>query len=427
MMIHSGSANGGHYYAYIRSYEDNKWYSFNDDSVTEIPEAQLSGVFGEEKKYQSQSYTSSTNAYMFVYRKVDEARNSKFQTFDELPAHLKELVKYEKSTKHSRIGHTNPLDFNNLHNQTSSSVAYSIPNAPSTHRQNAKINVYVTMSISNPSSVATSITDANNDAVEKKLLVVASDATVSDVLERMYTKFKISQDVDFHRMRLVEFDSTRKMANASLGEAAQIEILSDEEFLSVEELMVSHKELVGEQDFEQFEKIQYWNDFNNGISYFGDPGSISSKVLEKEIGEVFPESCLGFSKNNNLLLQIKDNGERFSRYRPGEICLKCYMAKFDEDSFGHSRIIRMSPDASLERVSQEISRLFGVNRYQLSAKMVNEGSQTPIQILPPRDATRWFFFGNVVFCARIHFLGQKGAFEVILRPQLGPKSHSRTF
>ena len=140
-MIHSGSANGGHYYAYIRSYEDNKWYSFNDDSVTEISEAQLSGVFGEDKKYASQSYTSSTNAYMFVYRKVDENRNQTFQELESLPEHLKELVKYEKSTKSSRIGHTNPLDFNNLHNQTSSGISYSIPATSSTHRQNAKINI----------------------------------------------------------------------------------------------------------------------------------------------------------------------------------------------------------------------------------------------------------------------------------------------
>uniref|UniRef100_H2YIV9 USP domain-containing protein n=1 Tax=Ciona savignyi TaxID=51511 RepID=H2YIV9_CIOSA len=30
IMIHSGSAAGGHYYAYIKSFENNRWYSFND-------------------------------------------------------------------------------------------------------------------------------------------------------------------------------------------------------------------------------------------------------------------------------------------------------------------------------------------------------------------------------------------------------------
>ena len=36
IMIHSGGAFGGHYYAYIKSFEDGKWYNFNDSSVTEI-------------------------------------------------------------------------------------------------------------------------------------------------------------------------------------------------------------------------------------------------------------------------------------------------------------------------------------------------------------------------------------------------------
>lgn len=36
ILIHSGSAMGGHYYAYIRSFQDGKWYNFNDSQVTEI-------------------------------------------------------------------------------------------------------------------------------------------------------------------------------------------------------------------------------------------------------------------------------------------------------------------------------------------------------------------------------------------------------
>jgi len=41
ILIHSGSAMGGHYYAYIKSFEDNKWYNFNDSTVSEIPEADV--------------------------------------------------------------------------------------------------------------------------------------------------------------------------------------------------------------------------------------------------------------------------------------------------------------------------------------------------------------------------------------------------
>lgn len=30
IMVHSGSAAGGHYYAYVKSFENGRWYSFND-------------------------------------------------------------------------------------------------------------------------------------------------------------------------------------------------------------------------------------------------------------------------------------------------------------------------------------------------------------------------------------------------------------
>jgi ubiquitin carboxyl-terminal hydrolase 47 len=35
-MIHSGGALGGHYYAYIKSFENGDWYCFNDSSVEKI-------------------------------------------------------------------------------------------------------------------------------------------------------------------------------------------------------------------------------------------------------------------------------------------------------------------------------------------------------------------------------------------------------
>ena len=36
VMIHSGGAQGGHYYSYIKSFEDNRWYCFNDHTVSKI-------------------------------------------------------------------------------------------------------------------------------------------------------------------------------------------------------------------------------------------------------------------------------------------------------------------------------------------------------------------------------------------------------
>lgn len=41
IMIHSGSASGGHYYAYIKDFESFKWFSFNDQTVSPVSYAIL--------------------------------------------------------------------------------------------------------------------------------------------------------------------------------------------------------------------------------------------------------------------------------------------------------------------------------------------------------------------------------------------------
>lgn len=41
IMIHSGSASGGHYYAYIKDFEAGSWHSFNDQTVSSITQASV--------------------------------------------------------------------------------------------------------------------------------------------------------------------------------------------------------------------------------------------------------------------------------------------------------------------------------------------------------------------------------------------------
>lgn len=36
IMVHSGSASGGHYYAYIKDFCTGEWFCFNDQSVTRV-------------------------------------------------------------------------------------------------------------------------------------------------------------------------------------------------------------------------------------------------------------------------------------------------------------------------------------------------------------------------------------------------------
>ncbi|XP_050432536.1 ubiquitin carboxyl-terminal hydrolase 47 [Adelges cooleyi] len=93
IMIHSGSASGGHYYAYIKDFKTDQWLCFNDQSVSVITMDDIERSFGggPVRGYYSGQYTSSTNAYMLMYRQIDHRRNKNAMTQEEFPPHLKDL------------------------------------------------------------------------------------------------------------------------------------------------------------------------------------------------------------------------------------------------------------------------------------------------------------------------------------------------
>lgn len=84
---------GGHYYAYIKSFEDGRWYNFNDSNVTVMDPDEIPIT----------SYGGSTNrcAYMLFYRKVEPQGQdwSKWGgTFkeQELPDNIQERLNEER-------------------------------------------------------------------------------------------------------------------------------------------------------------------------------------------------------------------------------------------------------------------------------------------------------------------------------------------
>ena len=71
VLVHSGGALGGHYYAYIKNMDTGLWYNFNDSSVSEISVRDVKGAFGGSTTTASgYSYSSSASAYMLLYRYV---------------------------------------------------------------------------------------------------------------------------------------------------------------------------------------------------------------------------------------------------------------------------------------------------------------------------------------------------------------------
>ncbi len=82
--VHTGTAEGGHYYAFIRdrAYSRDKWYSFNDAEVKPFDPNQIAAeCFGGEMssrtydqvtdKYMDLSIEKTNSAYMLFYERID--------------------------------------------------------------------------------------------------------------------------------------------------------------------------------------------------------------------------------------------------------------------------------------------------------------------------------------------------------------------
>ncbi|KAJ4946982.1 hypothetical protein JOQ06_009025 [Pogonophryne albipinna] len=102
VMVHSGSAAGGHYYACIKSFTDGQWYSFNDQHVSKITIDDIRKTYGGSsgsRGYYSSAFASSTNAYMLIYRLKDASKNAKYFDAEDFPEHVKSLVQKEKESE----------------------------------------------------------------------------------------------------------------------------------------------------------------------------------------------------------------------------------------------------------------------------------------------------------------------------------------
>jgi ubiquitin carboxyl-terminal hydrolase 47 len=90
ILIHSGSASSGHYYAYIKSFELGRWFEFNDSTVKEIKDSDIKEVFGGSKQDMlGDSY--GANAYLLCYRRIEQS-NVNVVRADEVPEHVKKTI-----------------------------------------------------------------------------------------------------------------------------------------------------------------------------------------------------------------------------------------------------------------------------------------------------------------------------------------------
>lgn len=170
IMIHSGSASGGHYYAYIKDFNSCKWYSFNDQTVSPITQDDIQKSFGggSSKAYYSGAYSSSTNAYMLMYRQIDPSKNTSPMKEEEFPEHIKDLVNSIRDSGDSR----SKVDTDSL-----------------------QIKAY----FDNP----------RTRAIKHYKMYLLNDYTVAETLEEAYRVLHVKGIVPIERCRLVAYDRQR--------------------------------------------------------------------------------------------------------------------------------------------------------------------------------------------------------------------------
>jgi len=98
VLIHSGSAGGGHYYLFMRPTPKNKWFQFNDERVTPVKmTAAMEEGFGGGSEFSYidhgktvMSFTKpNTSAYMLVYIRKSEVHDVLYHLHSsDIPYHL---------------------------------------------------------------------------------------------------------------------------------------------------------------------------------------------------------------------------------------------------------------------------------------------------------------------------------------------------
>ncbi|KAG2213843.1 hypothetical protein INT47_001112 [Mucor saturninus] len=101
VLVHTGDLSGGHYFAFVRPTQENKWFKFDDDRVTPASLNQVfEDNFGGETKNVHPTYKPVkrfTNAYMLVYiRKSRQDQILEDVTQKDIPAHLVERICQEQ-------------------------------------------------------------------------------------------------------------------------------------------------------------------------------------------------------------------------------------------------------------------------------------------------------------------------------------------
>ena len=86
ILIHSGTVAAGHYYAYIRDFEKDQWFEFNDSSVSgPLSTTQWQQAFGGQAVNSYGYWASQGTGYMLMYRRREPKVNIQHVPDSQIP------------------------------------------------------------------------------------------------------------------------------------------------------------------------------------------------------------------------------------------------------------------------------------------------------------------------------------------------------
>lgn len=99
IFVHRGSAIGGHYFAYVKDFDKDTWFEFNDSMVSQISEETVRSSYGGDVGYGA---ASGSSAYMLLYRQYDSTRNAKYPNVSSIPKETVEAMDKEKKRREAK-------------------------------------------------------------------------------------------------------------------------------------------------------------------------------------------------------------------------------------------------------------------------------------------------------------------------------------
>ncbi|XP_076171175.1 ubiquitin carboxyl-terminal hydrolase 47-like isoform X2 [Ptiloglossa arizonensis] len=214
IMIHSGSASGGHYYVDIKDFRTQEWLCFNDQSVTQITHDDIQKTYGggpTRPYYSGSTVCCSTNAYMLMYRQIDPARNALPMQVQDFPKHIQELLKKMKEDEDNDRKSREKDSFHRQHKLISC-------NKDKFYDFEREISHNYNLGLCKPSQIGTSTVNikvfchyslGSRKAVHK--LSLPSDVTLADATLQSYLCFNLEGVARLNQCRLVLYDPTNDL------------------------------------------------------------------------------------------------------------------------------------------------------------------------------------------------------------------------